>query len=71
MSDIKNLVNLCDIKNLVLEYLEENNFIEELENKCAYYMQKVKEFNKEDEENFSLPIFFTLKISFHQLKNKG
>jgi hypothetical protein len=62
---ITGLVNLVEKKELVLDFLQSIDFISGIKGQCDYYKEK------SSGENCSLPLFFDLKIDFHEIANKS
>lgn len=65
MAEINSLVNLVEIKELVLNFLESTEFIKEVDLNCGSYLQKSRQ-----SENI-LPIFFVLKVNFQEVLKKS
>lgn len=61
MAEIKTLINLVELRDLILNFLESKNFLKEIEEQCSVYLE-----NNRKKKEIS-PIIFTLKISYNEI----
>lgn len=61
MAEIKTLINLVELKDLILKFLESKDFLSEIKEQCSTLLEN----NRKKKQVSSL--IFTLKISYHEI----
>lgn len=64
MAEIKTLINLVELKDLILKFLESKDFLSEIKEQCSSYLE-----NNRKKKEVS-PIIFTLKINYHEIQKE-
>ena len=64
MAEIKTLINLVELKDLILKFLESKDFLRDIKEQCSVHLE-----NNRKKKEVS-PIIFTLKISYHEIQKE-
>jgi len=63
MAEIKTLINLVELKDLILKFLESKDFLSEIKEQCSGYLEN----NRKKKVS---PLIFTLKINYHEIQKE-
>ena len=64
MAEIKTLINLVELKDLILKFLESKDFLSEIKEQCSGYLE-----NNRKKKEVS-PIILALKINYHEIQKE-
>ncbi|KAL7035303.1 hypothetical protein ACKWTF_008312 [Chironomus riparius] len=65
MAEIKTLINLVELKDLILKFLESKDFLRDIKQQCSVHLE-----NNRKKKVIS-PIIFTLKINYHEVQKES